>query len=299
MNYEKQAKTIHVIQLVEDVELGTQITESMLTTREIGLFGVDRDVVVNKADIVGKYAAMDIRHTTNLYADMFAETWMEVDGAIDEFLTDEDKLVTVSLGTGAASVGGMVRPGNIVDILTTGGETQKVDEFGYPVESSGTMELKPLMSGVMVYAVLNEALENIAELERQWVSLVKSGNDAAKSFDSSMTPAYVTLIVNDEQALILANQEYGGTIHLVLSPKVEAQLPGNIIPESNTNNDGNYYQEGTGDQNGEYYQDGSQLQPDNGANPYAPEGGYDPSIGEMIPEGGYAADGSQQPQGQW
>ena len=37
-----------------------------------------------------------------------------------------------------------------------------------------------------------------------------------------MVPAYVTLIVNNEQAVKLANQEYDGTVHLVLYPEIEA-----------------------------------------------------------------------------
>ena len=36
-----------------------------------------------------------------------------------------------------------------------------------------------------------------------------------------MVPAYVTLIVNNDQAVKLANQDYDGTVHLVLYPEIK------------------------------------------------------------------------------
>lgn len=235
MNYEKQAQTIDVVQFVGNVAEGTQITAAMLTTRTIGLYGVDNNVITNKDDIIGKYAATDIRQTTNLYSDMFVAEWEEVDGALDLLLTENDKLVTVSLGTGAKSVGGLIRPGSVVDVLTQvlpEEEEVMFDEEGNPIEDnnffddgkeeSTELELVFLMEDVLVYEVLNNELENIADLERQWYSLVQAGDDAAEEFDSSLTPAYVTLVVSKDQALLLANQEYNGNIHLVLSPNKEA-----------------------------------------------------------------------------
>ena len=66
-------------------------------------------------------------------------------------------------------------------------------------------------------------MEDIAALQRQWKSLLELNNGSETSFDSSLVPAFATLIVNDEQAVKLANEEYSGTIHLVLHPNIEGE----------------------------------------------------------------------------
>lgn len=237
MNYEKQNQVIEVIQLIQDIEAGTKITESMLTTRTIGLYGVDSDVIINKADIVGKYATMDLRRMSNLYGDMFASTWEEVEGAIDLLLDEDDRLITISLNSAAKSIGGNIKPGSIIDILITATESDvQYDEFGYPIKAEeGSMVLVPLMQNIMVYKVLNSALEDVTDLHRQWISLVENGDPAAENFKSSLIPAFVTLVVSEEQALILANQEYNGAFHFILKPLENVDELVGVITENTEN----------------------------------------------------------------
>ena len=218
MNYEKQATTLDVVQLVKNVKQGTQISASMLTTRTIGGYNVDKGVITNKDEIIGKYASMDIRGTSNLYSDMFTDTWEEVEGAIDDIIVGEDdQLITLSLKNGASAVGGSVKPGSVVDVYT---ETlpDEMAESETGTQKVQTMELRQILKNVIVYDVKNNALESISELKRQWISLVESGSSEAENFDKSLTPAYVTLVVSNEQANILATQELSGYIQLVLSP---------------------------------------------------------------------------------
>lgn len=227
LNYEKQNQTVDVIQLIDNVSVGTKITESMVTTRTIGLYGVDNSVITKKEDVIGKYALTDIRRTSNLYADMFTSEWEEVEGAIDMLLTENDRLITISLGSAAKSIGGKIKAGSVIDILTinTGNDSEiQYDEFGNPIESKNSegLTLLPLMENVIVYDVLNNALESITDLRRQWISLVENGDAAAQNFDASMVPAYVTLVVSAEQALLLANQEYNGEFHFLLKPLISA-----------------------------------------------------------------------------
>lgn len=172
-------------------------------------------VIKTKEEIVGKYAANDIRRDTNLYSDQFVDQFEEADGAVDTLLQPGDKLITVSLASGASSVGGMVKNGMYVDVLT-----EKPSE-GY--SENVDMELVELLRNVRVYCLQNSAMEDIAALQRQWKSLLELNNGSETSFDSSLVPAFATLIVNDEQAVKLANEEYSGTIHLVLHPNIEGE----------------------------------------------------------------------------
>lgn len=218
--YGSQNTTMTVVQFISDVNLGTKISEDMLVTKTIGQYGVDKSVITSKAQIVGKYATNDIRHDTNLYSDMFTDNWNEVDGVIDTLLKDGDKLVTLTLSTGAKSVGGLVNPGDYVDVLTQKASAVTLDEWVTP-DDKIEMEMTQLLTHVRVYKLQNNALEDISELNRKYHSLVEANDGSEENFDSSMVPAYVTLIVNNDQAVKLANQEYDGTVHLVLYPEIK------------------------------------------------------------------------------
>lgn len=218
--YESQNTTMTVVQFISDVNLGTKISEDMLVTKTIGQYGVDKSVITSKAQIVGKYATNDIRHDTNLYSDMFTDNWNEVDGVIDTLLKDGDKLVTLTLSSGAKSVGGLVNPGDYVDVLTQKASAMTLDEWVTP-DDKIEMEMTQLLTHVRVYKLQNNALEDISELSRKYHSLVEANDGSEENFDSSMVPAYVTLIVNNDQAVKLANQEYDGTVHLVLYPEIK------------------------------------------------------------------------------
>lgn len=218
--YESQNTTMTVVQFISDVNLGTKISEDMLVTKTIGQYGVDKSVITSKAQIVGKYATNDIRHDTNLYSDMFTDNWNEVDGVIDTLLKDGDKLVTLTLSSGAKSVGGLVNPGDYVDVLTQKASAVTLDEWVTP-DDKIEMEMTQLLTHVRVYKLQNNALEDISELSRKYHSLVEANDGSEENFDSSMVPAYVTLIVNNDQAVKLANQEYDGTVHLVLYPEIK------------------------------------------------------------------------------
>ena len=195
----------------------------MLSTKKIGRYGVDAAVITKKSDIVGKYAAKDIRHDSNLYSDMFADDWSEVDGAVDTLLKDGDKLITLSLDSAAQSVGGQAKPGDVVDILTQKAVKVSLDEYGQAVGNTDKieMEMTTLLKNVIVYKLQNQAMEDVTSLNRKFYSIQQANDGSEKDFDSSLVPAFVTVIVNDEQAVKLANQEYSGTVHMLLHPKIE------------------------------------------------------------------------------
>ena len=206
--YGSQQATEDVVQFIDDVNAGTQISEEMLSTKKIGRYGVDAAVITKKSDIVGKYAAKDIRHDSNLYSDMFADDWSEVDGAVDTLLKDGDKLITLSLDSAAQSVGGQAKPGDVVDILTQKAVKVSLDEYGQAVGNTDKieMEMTTLLKNVIVYKLQNQAMEDVTSLNRKFYSIQQANDGSEKDFDSSLVPAFVTVIVNDEQAVKLANQ---------------------------------------------------------------------------------------------
>ena len=64
------------------------------------------------------------------------------------------------------------------------------------------------------------ALRRAAELQRRYKAALEANDGSEEDIDSSMIPAFVTLIVSDDQAYDLVQQEKynNGTVHLVLHP---------------------------------------------------------------------------------
>ena len=216
--YGAQSETVDVVNCSVDVSAGTKITESMLVVRTVGKYGLSSGVLTSKDAVVGKYAAIDIHKDTNLYQDMFSDDYKEISGGMDTEIKAGQKLVTISLNGGSKSVGGTVRPGDMVDVLTE----MESQSNGYAYDDNDVkMELTTLLRGVTVYAVLNASLGDISELNRTYQAALANAQTGEKvDFSGDLTPAYVTFIVSDEQAIALANQEYSGTVHLVLYPDV-------------------------------------------------------------------------------
>lgn len=227
-----KSETTQVVQFLSDVKAGTIVSDAMLQTKEVGKFGIDASVITKKTDVIGKYTATDIHRGTNLFADQFTDELYEVSSAIDSLLKPEDRLIVMTLENGATSVGAQIKPGSVVDVYTRTYLTETEDEDGgdvdeysfygnsYGTEAPEAMELQPLLTRVVVYKIQNASLENITELQRRYNAMVEANDGSEEDFDSSLTPMYVTLIVSDDQAFELAQQEKndGGTIHLVLHP---------------------------------------------------------------------------------
>ena len=245
--YGSQSETTEVVQFIADVNKGTVITEAMLRTNVIGKYGTASGMISDRKEIVGKYAARDITAKEYLFSEMFTDTFEEVEGAADTLIKPGDKLMTFSLSSGAQSVGGLIRPGSIVDIFSQHlkeldepeeeeEEEIQYDEWGNPISNNDQygygygyasdedkfvhMERTLLLSRVTVYKVLNSSLEDITALQRKWQAAIDSGEDDDIS-GNSLTPAYITVIVTPEQALKLVHEEYNdGAIHLMLWPPV-------------------------------------------------------------------------------
>lgn len=222
--YGKQAETMTVVQFTKDVNLGTVITSEMLKTNTIGSYGVNRGVITNPEEVIGKYAARNISAKEYLYSEMFTDTFEEVEGASINLVKPGQHLVTVRLADGSGAVGGLVKPGDTVNILTQVRKAAQYDEYGMVYgDEKLEMELTELLTGVTVYKLQNEAYEDITQLNRKWQAELENGTkETDKSDTNALIPVYVTLIVTDDQAKVLAEQTYDGTIHMILCPNIKA-----------------------------------------------------------------------------
>jgi Flp pilus assembly protein CpaB len=213
--YGTQNATVDVVQFSSNVSLGTLITEDMVKTTTIGKYGQSAGVITSADNIIGKYAARDIDSREYLYSDMFTDTYDEVSGALDSKIASNQKLMTIALDSASYSVGALIKPGSMVDILTKKEVEVEYDEYGMAIgQEKLEMELTELLTNVMVYKVQNGSLEDVTELTREWNAAVEDGT--SDDLNYSLIPEFVTLVVTDEQATYLAEQQQEGVIHLTL-----------------------------------------------------------------------------------
>lgn len=225
--YGTQSEVMDVVQLINDAKLGERITEDMLVTKTIGKYGVDKAVITNKQDIVGKYATRELRHDTNLYSDMFTDEWKSITGAMDTLLVEDDRLIAVTLGTLADSVGGTLRAGDVIDAVTVKKSTI-TNEYGEVIEDETPVLLNEY-KGLVVYKVVNSAGEDVSDLSRKFTSMVEANDGSEENFDSSLIPAVAILIapadMTDAQKAALVEQSRDSTVTLILHPNLTEEVP--------------------------------------------------------------------------
>ena len=179
-----KSNTEKIFVLKNGISEGTKIEESMLTQKEVGSYGLPKNIVKDKEKIVGKYAACSI------FADDFILTSKlskyAANKKLDKVIGDGKKLVTVSLNSVASAVGNHLKSGDIVSIVGYVDDEVIVHD-----------ELKELE----IYSIENENAEKLEDVEN---------NEEAEHLAST-----VTLIVNQIQAEKLIQTEYSGKVHAV------------------------------------------------------------------------------------
>ena len=179
MNKSK-GNTVKVVVTNADIAQGTQITDSMLTEKEVGAFGLADNAVKDKAAAIDRFAACDI-YTGEPIAD-FKLSEFAADKKLDAIAAEGKRLVSVSVSTIAAGVGNHIKKGDRVGVLCY--EDKKVTAY----DELHDME---------IYSTENT-----------------DGADTDSSDDK--IAASVTLIATDAQAQKLIYAEYAGKLHLVL-----------------------------------------------------------------------------------
>ena len=179
-----KSNTENIYVLINAIDEGTKIDETMIIEKEVGSFGLPDTVVKDKDKIVGKYAMCD------LYADEFIVSSKLSDYAVnrklDSVMEHGNMLVTVSLDSVAAGVGNHLKEGDIINIV--GFANDNIISYE---------ELKNLE----IYSIENEDAENLEDIENKE--------------DAEHLASTVTLIVNQLQAEKLIQTEYAGKVHAV------------------------------------------------------------------------------------
>ena len=190
INRAKDGRT-NVVRVTKVVTRGSLVTENDVEAVSVGSYHLPNGILVKKEDVVGKYATCDLYAGDYLFA---AKLTSDVDTARDilDVLDETHQAISVSIGTFAAGVSGKLETGDIVSVIVYSAK----DGFAFT---------PPELSYVKVIT-----------------STTSSGIDKADVKDHAQ-PVTVTLLVNQEQAELLAQYEKTASMHFTLEYRGDAE----------------------------------------------------------------------------
>ena len=180
-------KTVSVVRVTADIKSGDEITKDMVT--EVSMSSVNQpDGVISKTkSVTGKFATMDMVKGDYVLDSKIADT-PYVENTYLAGLDGSKRAISVTLKTFAGGLSGKLKSGDIVSVIAP--DYRK--------------------TGMTVIPSELQFVEVIA-------ATAKSGNDVeGETGDEKDLPSTVTLLVSEKQALILAELEKTGTVHMSL-----------------------------------------------------------------------------------
>ena len=175
----------------EQINAGTQITESMIATREVPPSMISGDVLINRVDIIDKYAAADtVIPEGSLF---YRRSVVEKEQLPANIILDYPKghvLYNLSVST-ESTYGNSVYPGNYIDIYLKA--VNKIDESNPAALTADAdkIMLGKLMSNIKVLAVKDS-----------------DGNPVFQNIDENRKPAMIVFAVPEEYYILLKKAEY-------------------------------------------------------------------------------------------
>lgn len=175
----------------EQINAGTQITESMIATREVPPSMISGDVLINKGDIIDKYAAADtVIPEGSLF---YRRSVVEKEQLPANIILDYPKghvLYNLSVST-ESTYGNSVYPGNYIDIYLKA--VNKIDESNPAALTADAdkIMLGKLMSNIKVLAVKDA-----------------DGNPVFQNINENRKPAMIVFAVPEEYYILLKKAEY-------------------------------------------------------------------------------------------
>ncbi len=191
-------ETTMVIQLRYDLGKNQMVKDSDLELVEKGSYGLARDTILDKVDVLGMYAKSDLPKGIVLQEGFFQDEKEPVNA----FLYEDPEMDGISFDTNLTrSVAGIAEKGDFVRaIIYLKPETTGMDSRVLMLEELSNLE---------IISISNNRGKNMEETE-----------DAGSS-DNSI-PAVVTVKANKQQQTLLVKYMNDGIVHLSLRPRILA-----------------------------------------------------------------------------
>ncbi|WP_353852759.1 Flp pilus assembly protein CpaB [Dehalobacter restrictus] len=192
LNSAARAQT-EIVRISDTVKKGEVITAGKLETVKIGAYNLPDNVVKSKDEVIGKYAAAELQKGDYMLSTKVSGTPLTE----FEYLTGLDgtkQAMSITIKSFAAGLSGKLEPGDIISLISA--------DSG----NTGITAVPPELKYVQVLAV---TLGTGTDKEYK-AGGIKSG-DGEKEL-----PSTLTLLVNSDQAKVLAGLEQNGNLQVTL-----------------------------------------------------------------------------------
>ena len=179
--------TITVVRVMTDIKSGDEITKDMISEIKMSGSNQPENIVSDDKAVIGKYAAVDMNKGENVLDTKIADT-PYVENTYLAGLNGSNRAISVTLKSFATGLSGKLKSGDIVSIIAP--DYKKTGITVVPLE----------LQFVEVIAATNKSGADV--------------DDVAE--DENDLPSTVTLLVSEKQAIMLAELEKTGTIHISL-----------------------------------------------------------------------------------
>lgn len=200
---------------VEQIKAGTQITESMIATREVPPAMISGDVILNVGEIVDKYSAADtiIPEGSLFYRRAVVEK-EQLPGSIILDYPKNYVLYNLDVNTNT-TYGNSVFPGNYIDIWLKAVNRVSDDQINQGNKDADKIMYGKLISNVKVLAVKDS-----------------SGKAVFQNIDENKAPAQIIFALPQEYFVLLKKASYMRTydtiIELVPTNEGNKDEPGDL-----------------------------------------------------------------------
>lgn len=204
----------------EQIPAGTQITEAMISTRQVPPAMLEGDVITDKGKIIDKYSAADtVIPKGSLF---YSRSVVEKEQLPANIILEYPKgyvLYNLSVGTNS-TYGNSVYPGNYIDIWLKAVNKLTDDQIQSGNKDADKIMYGKLLSNVQVLAVKDA-----------------SGQPVFQNIDENRTPAMIVFALPEEYFTLLKKASYMRTydtvIELVPTNESLKDEPGDLAVSSN------------------------------------------------------------------
>lgn len=185
---EAVSSKVSIVRLTKDITRGDEITSNIIQIVEVGSYNLPNEVIKNEENIICKYATVGMKKTDYILPSILSDVPIVEYGYLEDF-TGDKRAISVTLRTFASGLSGKLQMGDVVSVY--------VADYGDKKEALSPIELKYVEVLAVTLGTGFDTNQN--EIEEG---------------EEKELPTTITLCVSERQALMLADLEVNGKIHL-------------------------------------------------------------------------------------
>ena len=175
-----------IVRMKKDVDQGHLITDEDIEIVTVGSHGLAIDTITKKEDVVGKFAACDLKVGDSLFTSKLSQTSYSADDVFHT-LNGEKQAISITISTFAGGLSGKLENGDIISLIVFDNDTNEAF----------------IPAGLTYVKVITTTTQSGFDKDE-----VTPNEDGTYEL-----PTTVTLLVNPAQAQMLVEYENTGVLH--------------------------------------------------------------------------------------